>query len=51
MFKHPREAQAILQEQVTYHMLKGGIRWGVKCGAIVFIYVTMCQVRLSLTLF
>ena len=43
MFKHPREAQAIMQEQVTYHMMKGGIRWGAKVGAFVFMYVTLCQ--------
>ena len=43
MFKHPREAQAIMQEQVTYHMMKGGFRWGTKVGAFVFIYVTLCQ--------
>ena len=47
MFKHPREAQAILQEQVTYHMLRGGIRWGAKIGIVVFAYVTMCQVSKS----
>lgn len=43
MFKHPREAQAILQEQVTYYMLRGGIRWAVKVGIVAFAYVTMCQ--------
>ena len=45
MFKHPREAQAILQEQVTYYMLRGGIRWAVKVGIVAFAYVTMCQVN------
>ena len=45
MFKHPREAQAILQEQVTYYMLRGGIRWAVKVGIVVFAYATMCQVN------
>ena len=44
MFKHPREAQAILQEQVTYHMMKGGIRMGIKLGLVVTLYVTACQV-------
>ena len=44
MFKHPREAQAIMQEQMTYHMMKGGIRWSVKIGLVVSFYVTMCQV-------
>jgi len=43
MFKHPREAQAILQEQVTYHMLKGGLRVGLKTGIIVTSYVSLCQ--------
>ena len=45
MFKHPREAQAILQEQVTYYMLRGGIRWAVKVGIVAFAYATMCQVN------
>ena len=44
MFKHPREAQAILQEQVTYHMMKGGIRMGIKLGIIVTLYFGACQV-------
>ena len=44
MFKHPREAQAIVQEQVTYHMMKGGIRMGMKFGIIVTIYFASCQV-------
>ena len=44
MFKHPREAQAILQEQVTYHMMKGGIRMGIKLGLIVSLYFGACQV-------
>ena len=44
MFKHPREAQAILQEQVTYHMLKGGLRKGLKTGIVVTSYVALCQV-------
>lgn len=43
MFKHPREAQAILQEQVTYHMLKGGLRKGLKTGIVVTSYVALCQ--------
>ena len=43
MFKHPREAQAILQEQVTYHIMKGGIRMGIKLGIVVTFYVTACQ--------
>ena len=44
MFKHPREAQAILQEQVTYHMMKGAIRMGIKLGIIVTLYFGACQV-------
>jgi len=43
MFKHPREAQAILQEQVTYHMMKGAIRMGIKLGIIVTLYFGACQ--------
>ena len=43
MFKHPREAQAIMQEQITYHMMKGAIRWGMKVGISVTCYVSMCQ--------
>ena len=46
MFKHPREAQAILQEQVTYHIMKGGIRMGIKLGMVVTFYVTACQVSI-----
>ena len=44
MFKHPREAQAILQEHVTYHMMKGGLRQGFKLGIMVTSYVALCQV-------
>jgi len=43
MFKHPREAQAIVQEQVTYHMLRGGLRRGLKTGIMVTSYVALCQ--------
>lgn len=34
LFRHPREAQVILQELMLYHMMKGAVKGGLKLGLL-----------------